>query len=79
MIVIRFSIPSLPSPRRTSRPESVTALLIFFRTTSGSSSMSTVPCAVPPVVDIFFVGSWRSMIFAPSFGTTTFGTTRVSP
>ena len=30
--------------------------------------MSTVPFAVPPVVDIFFVGSCRSMIRAPTSG-----------
>ena len=79
MIEMRFSIPSLPGPCRTSRPESVTALLTFFRSTSGSSSISTVPCAVPPVVDIFFDGSCRSMIFAPNSGTTTRDTTSVSP
>ena len=61
-------MPGLSSPRRTSRPESVTAVLNFFRITSGSSSSSTVPCGVPPVVDIFSSGSWRSMIRAPDLG-----------
>ncbi len=80
MISIRFETPGLPSGScRTSRPESVTALLIFFRTTSGGSAISTVPCAVPPVVDIFFSGSWRSMIRAPISGYTPSGTTKVSP
>ena len=53
---------------RTSRPESVTADLNFLRITSGGSTISTVPCAVPPVVDILFCGSCRSMIRAPSSG-----------
>ena len=55
MISIRFATPGLSGARRTSRPESVTALLTFLRITSGGSAMSTVPIAVPPVVDILFV------------------------
>ena len=65
---IRFVTPGLSSPRRTSEPESVTADLNFFMTTSGSSRIRTVPCGVPEVVDIFFVGSCRSMIRAPTSG-----------
>ena len=65
---IRFVTPGLSSPRRISLPESVTALLTFFRIVSGGSSMRSVPCAVPPVVDIFFAGSCRSMIRAPTSG-----------
>ena len=48
-------MPCLPSPRRTSRPESVTAERIFLETTSGGSTTSTVPCGVPRVVDILLV------------------------
>ena len=64
---------------RTSDPESVTALLIFFATTSGLSAIRTVPCAVPPVVDIFFSGSRRSMILAPVSGKRPSGSVNVSP
>ena len=65
---IRLVTPGLSSPRRTSRPESVTAERNFLRIASGSSSSRTVPCGVPPVVDIFFVGSCRSMMRAPDLG-----------
>ena len=65
---MRFEIPALSGARRTSVPESVTALLTFFSTVFGSSSRSTVPLGVPPVVDIFDSGSWRSMIRAPTSG-----------
>ena len=65
---IRFVTPGLSSARRTSLPESVTAERNFLRIVSGSSSSLTVPCGVPPVVDILFVGSWRSMIRAPTSG-----------
>ena len=68
MISIRFVMPGLPRARRTSLPESVTALFTFFVTVSGESSTNTVPCGVPPVVDIFEVGSCRSMIRAPTSG-----------
>ena len=68
MMSIRFVTPGLSSPRRTSLPESVTADWTFLRITSGGSSISSVPCGVPPVVDIFFVGSCRSMIRAPISG-----------
>ena len=46
----------------------MTALITFLRTASGSSRTKTVPCSVPPVVDIFAVGSWRSMIRAADLG-----------
>ena len=65
---IRFETPGLSSPPPHLRPESVTAERNFFLISSGSSSRRTVPCAVPPVVDIFFVGSCRSMIRAPTSG-----------
>ena len=65
---IRFVTPGLSGARRTSEPESVTAERNFFRIVSGSSSSFTVPCGVPPVVDILFVGSCRSMIRAPTSG-----------
>ena len=68
MMSIRFVTPGLSSPRRTSPPESVTALRTFLRIVSGGSSSSSVPCGVPPVVDIFLVGSCRSMIRAPISG-----------
>src|SRR5204862_355332 len=63
MISIRFEIPGFSSRSwRTSVPESVTPLLNFFTIVSGGSSTPTVPCAVPPVVDIFFVASPRSLL-----------------
>ena len=65
---IRFVTPGLSGARRTSEPESVTAERNFFRIVSGSSSSFTVPCGVPPVVDILLVGSCRSMIRAPTSG-----------
>ena len=65
---IRFVTPGLSAARRTSVPESVTADMNFFRIASGGSSTSTVPCSVPRVVDILFVGSCRSMIRAPTAG-----------
>ena len=34
----------------------------------GLVEQRTVPCGVPPVVDIFLAGSWRSMIRAPTSG-----------
>jgi hypothetical protein len=51
-----------------SRPESVTAVLNLRLITSGGSSMSTVPWGVPPVVDIFFSGSCRSITREPVSG-----------
>ncbi len=72
-------MPGLSGARRTSLPESVTALLTFLVITFGSSSTSTVPCGVPPVVDILFSGSCRSMIRAPTFGNVPSGTTSSSP
>ena len=57
--------PGFSGPRRTSLPESVTALLSFFSIALGSSSTYTVPCSEPPLVDILRVGSCRSMIRAP--------------
>jgi hypothetical protein len=60
--------------------ESVTARLNFFSIAFGSSRTYTVPSAVPPVVDIFRVGSCRSMIRAPTAGIRCSGTTsRSSP
>ncbi len=41
--------------------------------------MYSVPCAVPPVVDIFLSGSWRSMTLAPVSGYTPRGIVNVSP
>jgi len=79
MISTRFEIPGLSGERTTSRPESVTAVLNFRRIVSGGSRTSTVPCGVPPVVDIFFSGSWRSMIRAPTSAKTACGTVSVSP
>ena len=55
---MRFVTPGLSSPRRRTggSSESVTARLNFFRIAAGSSSSRTVPCSVPPVVDILRVG-----------------------
>src|SRR5437667_450186 len=64
MISTRFEIPGLSGERTTSRPEAVTALLNFFRIVSGGARTSTVPWAVPPVVDIFFSGSWGPRLLA---------------
>jgi hypothetical protein len=75
---IRLLTPGLSSPRRISVPESVTARLIFFSIVFGSSRTRTVPSSVPPVVDIFRVGSWRSMMRAPTSGIRCSGTTRMS-
>ena len=72
-------MPSLPSPRRTSRPESVTAERIFLATTSAGSVSSTVPWGLPPVVDIFLVGCWRSITRPPVDGIAASGTVKVSP
>ena len=66
-------IPGLSSPRATSLPESVTALRSFLRIASGSSSTYTIPCPVDSVVDIFRVGSCRSMIRAPTAGNAVVG------
>ena len=49
-------MPGFSGSRRTSLPESVTALLSFFSIAFGSSSTYTVPCSLPPVVDILRVG-----------------------
>ncbi len=77
---MRFAIPSLPSPRRrTSRPESVTAERILRVTTSAGSVRSRVPWGVPPVVDIFRVGSWRSITRPPVPGIAASGSFRSSP
>ena len=38
-----------------------------------------MPCSVPAVVDILFVGSCRSMIRAADLGYTPSGTLNVSP
>ena len=53
---------------RISVSESVTAVLNFFRTTSGSSTIRTTPCGAPRVVDISRSGSWRFLMRAPSSG-----------
>ena len=74
---MRFVTPGFSGRRRISVPESVTALFTFFRTVSGSSRTNTVPGSVPPVVDIFRSGSWRSMIRAPTCGMRPSGTTSV--
>jgi hypothetical protein len=72
-------MPCLPSPRRTSRPESVTAERIFLATTSGGSITSTVPCGVPRVVDILLPGSCRSITRSPLAGMAASGSGNSSP
>ena len=47
---------------RISVSESVTAVLNFFRITSGSSTIRTTPCGAPRVVDMSRSGSWRFLI-----------------
>ena len=72
-------MPGLSGARRTSEPESVTALFTFLTIVSGSSSTRIVPASLSDVVDIFWVGDWRSMIRAPTSGMRCSGTTSVSP
>ena len=54
--------------RTTSLPESVTDERNFLAIVAGSSSTSTVPCSLPPVVDILRSGNCRSMIRAADLG-----------
>ena len=49
-------------------PESVTAVLNFLRMTSGGSTIRTMPCSAPRVVDIRRSGSCRFLIRAPTSG-----------
>ncbi len=77
---MRLEMPGFASRSwTTSRPESVTAVLNFFRITSGGSIIRTTPCGAPADVDISRSGSWRFLIRAPSSGKTPFGTVNVSP
>jgi hypothetical protein len=66
MISIRLVTPGLSSLRTTSRPESVTAERSFRLIRSGGSRTRTRPRSPLNVVDMRAVGSWRSMIFAPT-------------
>ena len=69
MISIRFETPGFSSGSwRTSVPESVTAVLNFFRISSGGSIIRTTPAGAPRVVDIRRSGSWRFLTRAPSSG-----------
>ena len=80
MISIRFETPGFSSGSwRTSVPESVTAVLNFFRTSSGGSIIRTTPAGAPRVVDISRSGSWRFLIRAPSSGYTPSGTLKRLP
>ena len=80
MISIRFETPGFaPGSWRTSRPESVRAVLNFFLTTWGGSIIRTTPSGLPAVVDISLSGSWRFLILAPSSGKTPRGIVNVSP
>ena len=62
-MVSRLATPGLVSSSKTiSRPESVTADLIFLTFTRGSSSSSTMPVGAEADLLIFAVGSARSAI-----------------
>jgi hypothetical protein len=69
----------LSGPATTSRPESVTAIFTFRWISSGGSVTFKVPSGDSVDLDIFAVGSWRSMILAPTFGMAAWGSTKVSP
>ena len=59
-------------------PVSVVAAIIFLFISFGSSNKAIV-VSKESVFDIFLVGSARLIIFAPSFGSFTWGTLNVSP
>ena len=63
----------------TSRPVSVTAERIFFADLAGSSSSSTMPFGDDADLDIFAVGSCRSVTFAVPLMMYGLGTVNVSP
>ena len=66
---IRLVIPGLSSPRRTSRPESVTALLTFLRIDVGLvEHVARSPARRRRSSTSSASGSWRSMIRAPTSG-----------
>ena len=55
----------------------MTALITFLRNAFSVSSTSTVPCSLPLVVDIFAVGSWRSITRPPISGIRCSGSTTI--
>ena len=76
----RLDTPGLScSSKRISRSVSVTADLIFFALTFGSASSSIRPAGDSADLDIFAVGSCRSMIFAVSLTMYGSGTVKVLP
>ncbi len=73
-------MPGLVSVSKTiSRPVSVTAERIFLAERAGSSSRSTMPPGDEEDLDIFAVGSCRSVIFAVSLTMCGAGTVKVGP
>jgi len=62
-----------------SRPVSVTADLIFLADRAGSSSSMMIPAGDDADLDIFAVGSCRSVIFAVSRTMYGAGTVKVGP
>src|SRR5262245_63426819 len=76
----RFDTPGLVAgSNRTSPSLSVTARLNLRLMASDDSSTRTLPWGELTDFDIFWVGSWRSMIRAPTLGIAASGTTKVSP
>src|ERR1700754_2325649 len=76
----RLETPGLVSGLKwISRPVSVTAERIFFADLAGSSSRSMIPAGDDADLDIFAVGSCRSVIFAVSLGMKADGTANVAP
>ena len=78
-IVSRLVIAGLSSAAVTSRPESVTAVFTLSRMASGESARSIVPRGDSSDLDIFAVGSCRSITRAPTFGMAASGSVNVSP
>jgi hypothetical protein len=78
MIESRFVTPGLSGPERTSADESVTADMIFFRTSSGRSVMNTVAAWLGSDLDIFAVGSCNDMMREPTLEMKGSGTLKVS-
>ena len=79
-MVNRFAIPGFAAWSYViSRPVSVTAERIFFADRAGSSSRSMIPLGEDADLDIFAVGSWRSVILAAEPVMYGAGTVNVDP
>ena len=79
-MVSRFATPGLPTSSKViSRPESVTADLIFWTFTLGSSSSSMIPLGADNDLLILAVGSARSLILPTEATMCGSGTVKVGP